>query len=353
MVASDFIAIDIGNKTIKLIQIQRQSETSARLLALGSINFPQNLNSAVPSSEEPEKLQLLASVIKSLVKSSGVKTNQVVAALPESIIFTKLLTLPILDPVKLEETIHWETKNYIPIPLEEAQMDWIEIGQKQTPEGRKVVDVMVIVAPRKIVESYLQLFEAAELELIALEVESIALSRSLGFNGGQNLGNTMLVDIGGSGSVISVIFNGRLLFSQSLSTGADDFTRAIATDFGLQPAQAEQYKFAYGMKVGQADGGKIYNSIKPISDVLVNEIRKILGFIGNRLSYGAPQQIILSGNGSLLPGLAEYLQASLNLKASLFNPFVNLKMGGDLKNIQNEINPIGFSVAVGLGLKNE
>lgn len=349
-----FFALDIGRNSIKLLQIERKGANSAKLVAIGSINFPNDLDTVIPSKEAPEKLQLMVSTIKALIQSSGIKTKQVVTSMPESTIFTKLLpNLPVVDQAKLEEMIYWEAKQVLPIPVEDAQIDWIEIEQKQNQDGTKVVSVIVIAAPRSMVEGYIELCRLAELELMALEVESVALARAFEFNYPGNQPLTLMIDLGSEATNAYIIRNGKIIFSQSIGTGSSMFTKAIATDFGIQIGQAEQYKVAYGVLPNQADGGKIYNSIKPVLDVVVNEIHKINGFVETRLQYGKPQQVMLTGNGAMLPGLAQYIQSSLGLNTTIFDPFAGLKLSGEMANIKNEVAYIGFGVVTGLALKME
>lgn len=349
----EFIAVDIGKRHIKLVKIFRKNNT-AQLESIGSIEFPKGLNSTLPTKDEADKLQLLASTIKSLVETTGVKTKQVVTALPESTVFTKLLpSLPLVDPAKLEEMIYWEAKQVLPIPLDDAQIDWIEIGQNESQTGVKTVSVMVIAAPKVLVETYLNLFELAELELIALEVQSVALARVVQFTYPNDTTSSMIMDVGADGTDVSIVQGGRLIFTQSISTGSDAFSKAIASDFGLQVSQADQYKISYGLLPNQNDGGKIFNSIKPLADVIINEVRKIIGFIQTRMNYGVPQKVVLTGNGSLLPGLPQYIQSSLNMNVVLLDPFTNVQLKGNLSNIRNQIAPQGYGLAVGLGLKDQ
>ena len=148
MSATDFFAIDLGRSSIKVAQVRRKSETAADLLRLGSIAFPPSLETVIPPIDKSEKMELYVSVIKSLIESSGISVSKVVTAVPENQIITKLLNnIPIMDAAKLEETIHWESKNALPYPIEKAQMDWLVVQEKQTAEGRKVIDVMVIASP--------------------------------------------------------------------------------------------------------------------------------------------------------------------------------------------------------------
>lgn len=354
MAQIDFFALDIGKRTVKLVQVEKKGESNASLTTIGSIPFPTNLKSVIPDLEDLENMQLLSSTIKSLVESAGIKIKDVITAIPENIIFSKLFTnMPLLEPAKLEEAIYWEAKQFIPIPIEDAQTDWIEIERHKQKDGTETIDVMFIAAPRKTVEAYIKLFELAGLQLAAIEVESIALSRAMRFNYPNLNKNIMIVDLGAEHTNICVVYNGRLVFSQSISTGSDMLTKAITTDFGIQFGQAEQYKIKFGVLPNMGDGGKIRNSIIPIIQIMTNEIQKILSFIDSRLPYGIPEGIFITGSGSMLPGLAEYMQTNLNKSVSILDPLAQVKLKGRMSNVRNELLTPGYCVAVGLALKSE
>ncbi len=352
MGSTDFFAIDIGSKLVKVVEISRRSSGSASLSNAGQITFPDKIASVVPSIDQEDSLEMLSSVVKSLVSNLGIKSTKVVAALPDNVIFTKLLTLPVMDVNKMEEVIYWESKGFVPMPLEDVQIDWIEINRVKGADGRAMVNILVIAAPTNLVEGYLKLFDKCGYELIALEVKSVALARLLEFNYGKT-GSSMVIDFGASSTDIAIIHNGKLVFSQSLNTGSDSFTKAIVADFGLDFAKAEQYKINFGLDRQADDQGKIFNSIKPVMDVVVGEVGKVVAFVNSRISFSSPQNIYLCGNGALLPKLPEYLQTSLGLQTVVLDSVKNMKVEGRVQKTFENLNPVGYSVAMGLGLKNE
>lgn len=347
----NFFSIDIGKQSIKLVQIKDRKE----ILKVGIVNFPSTIKSIVPSVKEANDLQAMANTVKALVDSVSPSSTMVNSALPENFIFSKLITIPLIDETKIEETIYWEAQQFVPIPIAETQMDWFEVKRSQNAEGKIFLDIMVIAAPKSMVEGYLKLFEMAGLELMALEVESVALvrgvSRLYDTSNGQN--TKLIIDVGASGSEVCVFFNNKVIYSQGLSTSSTDFTKSISTSFGLQDSQAEQYKFVYGMKDDQADGGKIKNAIKPIMDIMLTEVKKVMDFVNGRLHYPATNQIILTGYGSLLPGLDKYISSFLGVDTVLANPASSLDLSAEAREFFNRQPAIGFTIPIGLSLKDE
>lgn len=347
----NFFSIDIGRQSIKLLQLKDKNQ----ILKVGTHNFPSGVKSVVPNLKEPNEVQLLANTIKSLVDSIGPTSNLVNSALPESFIFSKLITLPLIDESKIEETIYWEAQQFVPIPIADTQRDWFEVKRSQNSDGKQFIDVMVIVAPKSMVEGYLKLFELCGLELISLEVESVAMVRSLSrvYDTANGQNTKLILDIGASGTELCVYFNNKTIYSQGLSTSSSDFTKSISTSFGLQDSQAEQYKQVYGMKDDQADGGKIKSAIKPILDIMLNEVKKVSDYISNRLQYPRTNQIILSGNGSMLPGLDKYISGFIGIDTIVANPIQNFEMSPEAKEFFQRQPATGFSIPIGLSLKDE
>jgi type IV pilus assembly protein PilM len=340
----NFFGIDIGNHSIKAAEVEYQSATDAKIQRLARIDTPFGVLSSTDKSAKSK----LADRIKELVDSSGIGTKKCVAGLPESSIFTRLITVPKVDESKLEELVHWEARQYIPLPIEEVQKDYIQVEEKMV-NGKLMIKLLLVAAPKTLVAKYTEIINLAGLELLALETETIATSRLVAF-GSSFAGAMMVMDFGANGTDLSVIKNGSMIFSQSLNTGSDALTKAISTDFGLELVQAEQYKKTYGLDSSQVEG-KIYKSIEPIMQIIVDEVVRTLNFFRTHLQDSIPQEILLVGDGAKLLKLDEYLKQKIGVNVKLANPFVHLQISNDVKNEVKEADLVGYSVAIGLGLK--
>lgn len=340
----DFFALDIGNHSIKVVEIDRKAADKAKLVAAASVETPYG----VVNSKEETALDKLAQKINEALDNAGIKTRKCVAALPESSIFTRLLTVPKVSEQKIEEMIYWEARQYIPIPLSEVQTDFIPIEETQV-SGKKMLKILLVAAPKALINRYMKIAQKADLELIALETETIATSRAISF-GFDRKNTVMVMDFGSNGTDLSVIKNGSMIFSQSIGTGSDSLTKAIANDFNLELSQAEKYKVAYGLDKSQAEG-KIYNSIEPIFQIVTDEILRTINFFRTHLRDSVPEMILLVGDGSKLKKIDEYISEKTQVQVKRYDPKTKLLIPKQLEKEILNSTLTGFSVAIGLGLK--
>lgn len=352
MALPEFFGLDIGSHTIKVCQMKWKGQRPA-LVAIGSNSTPVG----IIGSENEQHQKELARNIAEARKDGGISSNKVVVGLPEARIFTQLITIPKVEDKKIEELIHWEAKKYIPIPIDEVRIDWIFLGER-TINTKAHLDIFLIAAPNNLIERYIKVLKYADLEPIGIETESVASTRALwwpkqiGVKGAEQLDKTsvMILDFGAKSTDLSVVQASSLLFSQSLATGSDALTEAIASDFGLEMQQAEEYKRSYGLDESQLEG-KIAGSIKPVMQVIVTEIHKTLNFFKSRYDKSVPKRILLIGDGAKLPGILTHMASEVGIESAIAEPFGNIEITKGIKSKVEQLSSVGYCVALGLALK--
>lgn len=348
----EFFGLDIGNHTIKACQIKWKGK-KPELAGIGNAETPVG----IIGSESPEHQKELSKHVNLAKKDAGIATKKVVIGLPESSIFTQLITIPKVANEKIEELVHWEAKKYIPLPIDEVRVDWIILGERYVDQ-KPHIDVFIIAAPQPLIERYLKVLEFAGLEAIGIETESIATTRSLwwpiqiGINKNRQLDtpSVMILDFGAKSTDLSVVKLGTLLFSQSLATGSDALTEAISADFGLSAQQAEEYKRSYGLDESQLEG-KISNSLKPIMQVISAEVTKTMNFFKSRFAKSTPERLLLVGDGARLPGILTYMASQIGIETSIANPLANMGISRRVRKKVEQISSVGYCVSLGLALK--
>ena len=339
----EFFGLDIGNHSVKLAQVKFVSKDSAELVKISKLSAELNVIKS-------EDLSPLAEKIKQLVTTAKISSKKVVIALPESLVFSRLIVTPDIEETKMEQMLFFEAKQYLPLPPEEVQMEWIPINKFES-NGQKMQQVLLVAAPKKIIQKYIDLMKLAGLEILAIETESVATSRAYTFNRSFQEG-VLILDFGGTNTDISVVKNKSVIFSQSIGTGSDVLTKAIATEFSLDDMQAEEYKKTYGLLKDQAQG-KIYNALNPVMNIIVTEINKTLNYFREHLRENTPKELFIVGDGANLPGLPEYLTERLKIPAQVQDPVNNLILNENIKAEVAQIPTVGFTVAIGLALKTE
>ncbi len=343
MALPDHVGIDFGNYTVKAVHL-RNIDSSPELVSFADQTTP----IGVVNSEDPSHQQKLADILKSLWDEGRFRTSQVVAALPESSIFTRFMEFPGIKEEELDDAIHWQAKQVVPIPLNEVVMSSIILG-KGVNEKTDVYRVLLVAAPKKLIDLYMNIMQLAKLEALALETEAIAAGRAIYKS--SAIRDAIILDFGSQSTVMSVMNTGNLIFSQSISVGSDALTRAIATEFSFEHNQAEEYKRNYGLIQDQLEG-KILNTIKPVMDSIVAEVRRGIEFYKTRTMFAPPKNMVLIGDGALLPGLVVYLAKEFSASVELGDPFDNIKMSKKHENALSK-GKAAYTVAVGLSLKDQ
>ncbi len=337
----DHVGIDFGTHTVKAVELKNILSTP-QLVNLGVQLTPKG----VINSEERQDQKKLAEALKLLYANSRFKNVNVVMALPEFSVFTRFLEFPGVKQDELKQAVYYEAKQYIPVPIEDVQMSYVVIGFNQEKNAARV---LLVAAPKKIIEIYMNVANFANLDLIAIETESVAMGRAM-FRSMRKKDCVML-DFGANSTDMSIMTNGALVFSQSIPIGSDSLTQAIINKFNFDYNRAEQFKRNYGLLPTVLEG-KIYGALLPIVESIMIEVRRGVEFYKNKTMSSPPMEYLLNGDGALLPGLMEYVSKSLGVSAQIANPWNNIAMDNRFKNTLAKTGS-SYSVAIGLALKDE
>ncbi|MDQ3239150.1 MAG: pilus assembly protein PilM [bacterium] len=342
MASKNFFGLDIGNSSIKLVHLQKDNQ-GAKLIAYGLAQTPGN---GLISEADFDK-DAIVEVIKRLVKETRVNTNNVIASLPESQIFTRVIDMPPMSDKEIASAIKYEAEQYIPRPLAEVSLRW-QILNKGEKEKNQKMEILLVAAPLTLVDKYSEILIRADLKPLAMETDLLAQSRSLVGNNPYSP-TTMILSIGSSNTDISIVKAGQVSFTRSILSGGNTLTRAIASDLSLENEQAEQYKRTYGLIDDQVEG-KVMNAIKPTFEVIINEIKKAIIFYQTKNPNDQVKRLVLTGGTAKLPGLLLFFANALGIEVQVGDPWFNIKKDPNIETQLTEDAPL-YSVAVGLALK--
>lgn len=339
-----FFGLDVGTSSLKLVELKGDRSHGKTLQLFASVSLSRPINMSADSDEE---LRELSGVIKDFVNSHPLSSNKVVVALPESQIFTRVVTIPKMPESDLAKAMQYETQQYIPVPLSDVTLDYQIIEGRGPSEAQ--MDVLVIAAPKVLVSKFLKVLKDSSLDVVGLETETIAVSRSLVPD--NKTPSTLLVNIGALTTDLSVVSSGAVRFTRSIATGGTALARAISQSLGFDLNQAEEYKRTYGFDSTQLEG-KIMQAIKPIFDVVIDEIKRSSAFYNSHHKEDMVKRAVLCGGTASLPGIIVYMASSLDLEVVLGNPWQRVYVPQKFPKKDLEESGPSFSVAVGLSLKD-
>jgi type IV pilus assembly protein PilM len=172
-ITESIIGLDIGYDTLKIVQLNRQARP-AKLMAYNASSIPPGAMTA----KDKDHTQEIANIILKTMHEANfrrIRGKYVVSGLPESRVFTKIIDIPIMNEKEMEQAVPHEASRHIPLPLSDIYLDYQPLNLKTNQNE----SVLVVAAPKILVERYLKILKLSSLQLLALETKPIAAGRAL------------------------------------------------------------------------------------------------------------------------------------------------------------------------------
>ena len=353
---SETIGLDIGSHSIKLVGLKMTSK-GPFLTYVGM--------KEIPPGTDKEDVDKLSQILKALFKEAGLETKKVRLTVVGSGVQIKRISVPSLPKAELKEAVRWEIKNYLPFPVETAQIDF-HILNEYVEDNVKKLDLITVACPKHLIDRTLSIAERAGLQPIHLDVAPFALwNILLTWDQLKKEEAVALIDLGAEKTGICLFKNGVLQFSREVTPGGADITRAVMEGIGssgeAQPIyeRAEKIKQEIGIpsepsQEGMSDKSaslsKLSFRVRPVLERLAAEIGRSLDYYRSQFNEERIDRILLTGGGANLKNIVSYLANELRLPVEHFNPLKKILF--DSKKIDAQLlDQVGsaFTIAVGLG----
>jgi type IV pilus assembly protein PilM len=342
--APDFLArrpvgVDLSDRSLKYCwQLKTFGE---QLIPAGAIEGGRIKNRAA-----------VVEVLRAAAPAFG--SQYVVATLPEEPSFIFLVSLPAASRDGLRQAIELQLEEHIPLPASGVVFDY-EILREPTAEDSKF-KIVVSAFPKDLALEYAQVFTDAGLVLIALEGEAQATARALFPRASK--GATLVIDLGRTHtSFFVVVDNLSVLASSVAEIGGDFLIKAIEKSLGVTAAEAEELKNKRGLLQNQEHS--LIDLLLPAISVIRDEANKFMLYWntqteGDGQSQGLPaiSRVALCGGQAILPGLVEYLSASLGLPVEVGDVWKNIlevKLAVPPLNLDQSVRN---AITIGLALRS-
>lgn len=348
----DAFGLDVSDESFKFVQLQRK-RGDTRLTCFSFGDFPAE---AMINGEVKDEDVIIKNLKEALLKPKFGKltTNYAVCSLPEEHSFIRVIQLPKMDIEETKEAIKWEVEQNIPMDIDDVYYDWQIVPM--TDKSINHQDALISAVPKKIIDSYMSIFNKCGLTVKALEVESVAVSRSL-VPALKTDGPILLIDLGATRTSF-IIFSGSVLqFTSSVPVAGDKMTEEIMRKLKTDRTEAKRLFYDVGLDKN-ADGGRTAAALYPIISDLADRIKEYLSFYESHAVHehssknsASIRKVLLCGGASNLTGLTIHLASILKIPVEAGNPWVNI-LKGDIKEVPAlpYRRSLSYTTALGLAL---
>ncbi len=344
---NSYLGVDIGTNSIKIVEIERTSG-KPRLINYGMLEnfgYLARQNEAIQTSSLSLSVQETARLLKILCERSNFKTNYVIASIPAFASFITFMEVPEMPEGDMLNALKYQIPKYIPLPVDETNIDWLQVGQTKDENGFIKQQILLTAVPKEKVSKYQEVFKVAGLNLKMLEVESLSLVRAVAAHTEEPV---IVVDIGSRSTNIVVVDKGYVRYSSQADYAGLSLTQAIAHGLGIDMKRGEELKKQRGIIVRQEEY-ELSTLTLPFIDAILSDIERAKSAYDKGVAQPVTA-VLLAGGGANLLGLPKYIEDQVGLKAAIANPFSNLDYPQEISLVEKEIGP-SLAVAIGLGIK--
>jgi type IV pilus assembly protein PilM len=266
----------------------------------------------------------------------------------------------ISDQKQLTNAIRFRAQEALPIPIDEAVLDYQVLGESVDDEGRPTKRILLVVAYRELIDRYVDACKKAGIGLVGIDLEAFALLRALQAPqegvGGDSSAALVAVAIGHERSTFAVS-DGRVCeFTRVLEWGGSALNVAIARALDAAPSEVEGAKRALALTDEMVPDGLTAEQAKQARDAMRRAIQTFARELVSSLQYYQNQpgslgigEIALTGGTAHLPGLAGELERLIGVRVRVGDPLARMKVSKKL----GETEQIGsLAVAIGLGIED-
>ena len=341
------IGIDIGLSAIKLAEVVMVSDGKYKINRYASISLPEGAIIEDEIQKEDEILQALQEGIREL--NSSFKFVCLGFSGPNTLI--KRLQLAGGTNEEIEDQVTWETEQYLPFPIYEGNISFSVVGENQGGG----VDVIIGAVKKSVLEAFKDLVERSNVKVKIADLNAAAtlnvFESVMGAEVTQKGKTWILMDLGAQKTQFMIYKNGVMVFFKEIGIGGLTITEEIQRQMGVNYSEAESLKI-HGDGAGNIPE-EIADLINQVLDTFFAELKKTVDFWINSTSEESFDGCVLTGGGSMIPGLPEALQDLFETEVQVLNPFTSMTYNKN--NISEDmINDISFKgiCAIGLAMRS-
>jgi len=316
--------------------------------------------------------ELLAAEIREFWDSHSFNGKSVTIGVSNQKVVVRLLDFPRMRPEDLKGAISFEAQDHIPMPLDEAVLDYVVLGPR---EERSDLDrVLVVAAQREMISRYTSAVRTGGLRPAGVDVKALSLTRSTlpdPFFGDE--GAVLLLDVGAEITNLVVADRGNPVLTRFVPVGLGDFVAAVVELADLPEDEAERQALDPRVRLGSEqeevqeteaepeddgfDPALVYDvrrGLEGAAQTLADEVQRSIEHHRSQEAAREVSRVLLSGEAALVPNLDGYLGELLDVPTERGNPIE--KLSANRSNISEDqlraMEPV-LAVAFGLAMEEE
>jgi type IV pilus assembly protein PilM len=340
--STDIIGIDIGSESIKMAEIDHSDGMELTTFGVGRHELD------LSGYWNAKTLKSLSTIITTILNQSGFAAIKAIISVPSKDVFVTTIDFPAgTKREQIESDVATQAQFFLPYTADEMRLSWSYINDEDEKKDvlDKPIKVVLNALPEFVIENTRNLLEHLSLDGIALENQTLAQIRSM-FKKKEEINKdeaVILIDIGSTQTVFSLVKGVKLLASTFINVGSHSVTNNIAESIGLDIDIAEYFKRDLSFV-------NLTNLPKAMQDYLMILDHELQEFIEVTKHINAkPIRVVLTGGGVYTAGILNYFH-NYELEFNIGDPLNRITIA---QKLIPYISPVihELSAAIGLAMR--
>ena len=348
------VGLDIGTSAVRAAVVKTGGKGNPSLLKFGEVALP---DGAVSHGEIVDE-SVVSDAIAQLFKTNKIPKKRVIVGMANQRVIVRQISIPFIEESEFASSLEFQAQEYIPIPIDEAILDFVPIDEFTTPEGEAMMSVLIVAASKEMANELLRVCGAAGIKPMAFDLQAFALVRAVGSSPLElDSAARAIVNIGASLTQVVVVKNGTVQFFRIMPIGGNDFTSALADAMSLDRDSADQLKRRIGVHPeGDAPSGEgdamALRVLTEQADTLIDEVRSSIDFYVSQSDGGNVDRVMISGNAARMNHLANRMRRALNMAFEPIRVLTSERVSMERKSgiAEEEVSSVEPIIPVSVGL---
>lgn len=340
---SRVITVDITNESVTIIEVTASVKKGTKVHHAVIFETPEG------SYEDGfiRNKDALASAIKEQLAANGITNRDATFVLTSTKIVNREVVIPQVKANKVSAIIQANSSEYFPV-----NMDDYVVSSKvlETMAAEKQMRVMVVAAPRLMVQGYYELAEAAGLKLKALDYVGNAMLQLIKTQISAN-STTMVIQLGSESSILNIVKGDTLLLQRTVPYGTNAVVQEVMDERGVDAATAMTLLQNERLITVDFDDNAATGAFR----YLMNNIGRVMDFYASKNPDKPIDDVYLTGDGALIKGIEGLFKIQLNVSTKImdslynvtFDPSINMQIYNPvylISSIGAAFDPMNFEI---------
>lgn len=341
--AKSALGVDIGTDAVHVAHV-RSGRDGLSVVNFGGLQLPPG---AVREGEVVD-VEAVSSALRSVLDQAGIREKETYLGVANQRVVVRQVELPWMPESELRESLDFQAQEHIPLPVEEAELDFYVLEDREDAE-EPTLRILLVAGHKQMIADHVRAVSDAGLRPAGVDLNPFALIRAVGSDSPLDQGSEILVDVGAGVTNIVIHDSGVPEFVRILVMGGGDITEALQDAHGLDREEAEDAKRELGLQGDPA--GELAETIADQAGEFIDEVRSSVDYYQAQTGGTELTRLVLIGGGSQLGGLAEQLSEAVRMPVEIGNPFDRVP-ATDTVYGPEDLAAVGpaLTVAVGLGM---